>query len=169
VRDYLVGLLGDWGVADQAAVALVSALPVLELRAGIPLGRLVLQMDPVPTWIWAVIGNLAPLPLVFWVLGICDRYCTSDRMGWMRRLLDRLYARTRRRHTAWFARLRDVALVALVAIPLPLTGGWTGLLAAYVFGVPFPRAFGLIAAGVAVAGTVVSLLVGAGLIIWSSA
>lgn len=166
MREYLVGLLGDWGVADPVAVALISALPVLELRAGIPLGRLVLAMDPLPTWIWAVVGNLAPLPLVFRLLGICDRYCTADRLGWMRRLLDRLYARSRRRHTAWFARLRDLALVVLVAIPLPLTGGWTGLLAAYVFGVPFRRAFWLIAAGVAVAATAVSLLVGAGMILW---
>ena len=149
------------------AVALVSALPVLELRAGIPLGRLLLELGAVPTWFWAVIGNLAPLPVVFWLLGVCDRYCTPDRVGWLRRLLDRLYARTRRRHTAWFARISDLALVALVAIPLPLTGGWTGVLAAYVFGVPFRRAFWLIGVGVAVAGTVVSLLVGAGLIIWS--
>ena len=167
MREHLVGLLGDWGVADPVAVALVSALPVLELRAGIPLGRLVLEMGAVPTWIWAVIGNLAPFPLVFWLLGVCDRYCTPDRLAWMRRLLDRLYARTRRRHTSWFARLRDLALVAIVAIPLPLTGGWTGVLAAYVFGIPFRRAFWLITAGVAVAGVVVSLLVGAGLIIWS--
>ncbi len=167
MRRYLVDLLGDWGVFDPVAVALISALPVLELRAGIPLGRLVLEMDSFPTWIWSVVGNLAPLPLVFRLLRICDRYCTADRWGWMRRLLDRLYARTRRRHTTWFARLRDLALVALVAIPLPLTGGWTGVLAAFVFGVPFRRAFWLIAAGVMVAGTAVLLLVNAGQIIWS--
>lgn len=149
------------------AVALVSALPVLELRAGIPLGRLALEMDPFPVWLWAVVGNLAPLPLVFRLLGVCDRYCTADRWRWMRRMLDRLYARTRRRHTSWFVRLRDLALVALVAIPLPLTGGWSGVLAAYVFGVPFRRAFGLISVGVAVAGNAVLLLVNAGLIIWS--
>ena len=167
MRDYLVGLLGDWGVADPVAVAVVSALPVLELRGGIPLGRLVLDMDPLPTWLAAVIGNLAPLVPVFWLLGVCDRYCTPGRLPWLRRLLDRLYARTRRRHTGWFARLRDLALVAVVAIPLPLTGGWTGVLAAYVFGVPLRRAFWLIAAGVALAGTAVLLLVNAGLIIWS--
>lgn len=167
MRQYLVELLGNWGVADPVAVALVSALPVLELRAGIPLGRLVLNLDSVPTWCWAVAGNLAPLPVVYRLLGICDRYCTAQRWGWLRRLLDSLYARTRRRHTTWFLRLRDLALVAVVAIPLPLTGGWTGVLAAYVFGVPFRRAFWLIALGVALAAVVVLLLVNTGLMIWS--
>ena len=60
----------------------------------------------------------------------------------------------------------DLALLVVVAIPLPLTGGWSGVLAAYVFGVPLGRASWLIATGVAVAGTAVLALVDAGLLIW---
>jgi len=166
VREFLVELLEGWGVADPVAVALISALPVLELRGGIPFGRLVLEMGSLPTWIWAVVGNLAPLPLVFWLLGVVDGYCTPYRLAWLRRLLDRLYAHTRRRHNARFLRLRDLALLVVVSIPLPLTGGWSGVLAAYVFGVPFRRASWLIATGVVVAGTAVLALVDAGLVIW---
>ncbi|MCQ3804337.1 MAG: small multi-drug export protein [Acidimicrobiia bacterium] len=55
----------------------------------------------------------------------------------------------------------------LVVIPIPLTGGWTGVLASYVFGAPFRKAFGLIALGVAIAATAISLMVNAGIIIWS--
>lgn len=149
------------------AVALVSALPILELRGGIPLGRLVLDMGSLSTWTWAMVGNLAPLPLVYWLLGVVDRYCTPRRLPWLRRLLDRLYAHTRRRHTERFVRLRDLALLVVVAIPLPLTGGWSGVLAAYVFGVPPRRASWLIATGVAVSATAVLALVDAGLLIWS--
>ncbi len=166
MREFLVELFEGWGVADPVAVGLVSVLPILELRASIPLGRLALEMGPFSTWIWAVGGNLAPLPLVFWLLGVFDRYCTAQRIPWMRRWLDRLYAHTRRRHTARFDRLRDLALLVLVALPLPLTGGWTGVLAAHVFGVPFRRAFWLITTGVAIAGGIVLLLVETGLIIW---
>ncbi|MCE2527820.1 MAG: small multi-drug export protein [Actinomycetia bacterium] len=155
------------GVTNPMAVAITSTLPVVEMRAGIPLGRLVLGMDPFPTWISAVVGNLSPLPVLFWFLGVCDRYCTTQQLPWMRRFLDRLYARTRRHHTALFVRLRDMALVVLVAIPIPLTGGWTGVLASYVFGVPFRKAFGLIALGVAIAATAISLMVNAGIIMWS--
>jgi len=149
------------------AVAITSTLPVVEMRAGIPLGRLVLDMDPAETWLAAVVGNLSPLPILYWFLGVCDRYCNTQRLPWMRRFLDRLYARTRHRHTALFVRLRDMALVVLVAIPVPFTGGWTGILAAYVFGVPFRRAFWLVAIGVATAASIILLMVNAGIIIWS--
>lgn len=167
MREFLVELLDGWGVADPVAVALISALPVVELRGGIPFGRLVLQMGSLSTWIWAVAGNLAPLPLVFWLLGVVDRYCTPHRLAWLRRLLDGLYAHTRRRHSARFVRLRDLALLMVVAIPLPLTGGWSGVLAAYVFDIPLRRASWLIGTGVAVAGTAVLALVDAGLLIWN--
>ena len=166
MREFLVELLDGWGVADPVAVALISALPIVELRGGVPFGRLVLEMGSLSTWVWAVVGNLAPLPLVFWLLGVVDRYCTLHRLAWLRRVLDRLYAHTRRRHSARFVRLRDVALLVVVSIPLPLTGGWSGVLAAYVFGVPIRRATWLIATGVAVAGTAVVALVDAGLLIW---
>ena len=149
------------------AVAITSTLPVVEMRAGIPFGRLVLGMDSLSTWISAVAGNLSPLPILFWFLGVCDRHCTPRRLPRIRRFLDRLYERTRRRHTALFERLRDLALVVLVAIPVPLTGGLTGVLAAHVFGVPLRRAFLLIAVGVGVAATAILLMVNAGIIIWS--
>jgi len=38
--------------------------------------------------------------------------------------------------------------VILVAIPLPITGAWSGSAAAYLLGIPFWRAFGLIALGI---------------------
>lgn len=149
------------------AVAVTSTLPVVEMRAGIPLGRLVLGMDPLPTWTAAVLGNLSPLPVLFWFLGVLDRRCTNQRMPRVRGYLDRMYSRTRRRHTSLFIRLRDMALVVLVAVPVPLTGGVTGVLAAYVFGVPFRRAFLLIALGVGIAATAILLMVNTGIIIWS--
>ena len=149
------------------AVAITSTFPLVEMRAGIPLGRLVLGMDSLSTWMAAVVGNLSPLPILFWLLAVCDRYCTPRRLPRIRRVIDRLYARTRRRHTALFERLRDLALVVLVGVPLPLTGGLSGVLAAYVFGVPFRRAFLLIAVGVGIAATAILLMVNAGIIIWT--
>ena len=37
-----------------------------------------------------------------------------------------------------------------------MTGGWTGALAAYVFGVPFKKAVPLILVGVLIAGVIVT-------------
>jgi hypothetical protein len=48
-----------------------------------------------------------------------------------------------------------LALIPFVAIPLPLTGGWTGSIIAFLYQVPFKIAFPLIALGVMVAGIIV--------------
>ena len=48
--------------------------------------------------------------------------------------------------------------VVFVAIPLPFTGAWTAMIAAFVFGIPFYRAFPLILFGVIIAGVIVSMI-----------
>jgi len=45
-----------------------------------------------------------------------------------------------------------------VAIPLPVTGVWTGSVAAFLFGIPKKSAIFLIALGSFVAGIIVSLV-----------
>ena len=52
----------------------------------------------------------------------------------------------------------DMALVLLVAIPLPMTGAWTGSMAAWVFNIPARRAIPLIGLGVVIAGIIVTAL-----------
>jgi len=57
------------------------------------------------------------------------------------------------------------ALVLFVAIPLPLTGAWTGSLIAFLFKIPFKIAFPLISLGVIIAGVIVLALSLAGIAI----
>ena len=53
--------------------------------------------------------------------------------------------------------LEDIALMLLVAIPLPLTETWTASVAAFVFGIPFKRALPFIAASSMIASLVMLL------------
>ena len=46
--------------------------------------------------------------------------------------------------------------MAFVAVPLPLTGAWTGSLAATIFEIKFKPAFLSILAGVCIAGAIVT-------------
>ena len=52
-----------------------------------------------------------------------------------------------------------LALIPFVAVPLPITGAWTGSLAAWGFGLDRRRALAAIFAGVLIAGAVVTLIV----------
>lgn len=139
------------------AVVLLAALPIFELRLAIPFALSALDMPPWQAFLWSVLGNLLPVPFILmWldpVTGWAERH-----WDWLHRVLERLFAHTRRRHSARFERFRDLALVTFVAIPLPVTGAWSGALAAFVFGVERRKAFLLITVGVAIAGIVVTFL-----------
>ena len=50
-----------------------------------------------------------------------------------------------------------LGLILFVAIPLPITGAWTGCVAAFLFGVRKRWAVACIAAGVLIAGVIVTL------------
>jgi len=52
--------------------------------------------------------------------------------------------------------------MVFVAIPLPITGAWTGTLGAWILGMGKRRSMLAVAAGVAIAGIIVSLVVGLG-------
>lgn len=154
MRERLTELLDV--LPPPVAVLVAAMLPVLELRGAIPFGK-VLDMGAGQAYLWAVIGNLVPVPFILWWLGPVTAWA-EEHWPWLHRVLDRLFASSRRRHSARFERLRDLALVAFVAIPLPITGAWSGSLAAFVFGVRKRRALVLIAAGVMIAGVIVAAI-----------
>ena len=57
------------------------------------------------------------------------------------------------------------ALIVFVAIPLPMTGAWTGALIAFLFGIPFKKAFPLITLGIMIAGIIVLVISKTGIVI----
>ena len=69
-----------------------------------------------------------------------------------------LFRRTYHRHNAMYERYGTIALALFVAIPLPVTGAWTGCAAAFVFGIQFRHALLAILAGVLIAGTIVTTI-----------
>ena len=63
--------------------------------------------------------------------------------------------RAQKKHTKQFNRFGAFALVFFVGLPLPLTGAWTGALAAYLFGISKKYTIALIFIGVMAAGLIV--------------
>ncbi len=133
----------------------VAALPISELRGAIPLALVHYQMPPIVAYLLGVIGNLIPVFLLLPSLKMLFRLLS--RVGVSAKILNWLFARTRRRFSGAYARWGAVALVAFVAVPLPMTGAWTGCLIAFLFGIALRQALLLIGAGVAIAGVVVTL------------
>jgi uncharacterized membrane protein len=133
---------------------LVSMVPVVELRGGIPFG--VAAGLPVwAAWMAAVLGNLIPVPFI--IVYIRRVFQWLRRRPRLAQLVDRLEAKAHLKG-AKVTKYQYLGLALLVAIPLPGTGAWTGALAAAFLDMPLRRAMPSILAGVMAAGTAVSIL-----------
>ncbi len=132
--------------------------PIGELRAAIP--RAIVSFDA--TWYeaygWAVLGNLIPVVPLLWLLDPMARLLESV-PGPGARLLQWRARRLRETQARFIERWGYWALAGFVAVPLPLTGAWTGCLLAWAFGMRRWPAFLAIAGGVVVAGAIVTSLV----------
>jgi uncharacterized membrane protein len=143
------------GFPPWLAVGIIAMLPIFELRGAIPAG-VALGM---PVWkasIIAVLFNMLPIPFVLWFLGPLSRWL-SRHSKTMDRFFTWLFERTRRKNSKSFERWQEFALMIFVGIPLPMTGAWSGAVAAFVFGIPFWPALLFIFFGVVIAAVVVSL------------
>lgn len=133
---------------------LVAALPVGELRAAIPLAIFRWGIAPLPAYLLSVFGNFLPvIPLLwFW------EHAAHRLMAWhpfFHRAFHWIFDRTHRKHGKKFATASAFALCVFVAIPLPMTGAWSGTVASYLFGIPFWKAVCAIAGGIFVSGILV--------------
>ena len=141
---------------QELIIFLVAASPVVELRGAIPLALLVYELPLWQAFFLSVAGNMVPV-LLLPILGVVSGKL-SRRFFIFERYFTWLFERTQRKHEKKFERFYDFALVVFVAIPLPFTGAWTAIVAAFVFGIPLRRAFPLILFGVIIAGVIVSVL-----------
>ncbi len=141
-------------INDGLRIALLSTLPITELRGAIPLALTIYKMPVFPTYIFAVLGNIVPaIFLLLYLKPFSDFLC---RWCLFNMFFEWLFKRTRR-HEEKYEKYGALFLLFFVAIPLPGTGAWTGSVAAFVFGIRFWYAFPTIVGGVMIAGIIVTL------------
>lgn len=151
--DFLVNAVRD--VPPQLATVLLAALPVGELRGALPIAILAYKLPVFEAAALSVLGNMLP---VYFLLMFFEGAAgwISKRSELAERLLEKLYERTRLKLNDRVKKYGYWALALFVAIPLPVTGAWTGALAAFVFGLPRKKSFVAILAGVCVSALIVT-------------
>ena len=138
-------------VNKEAAVVILAALPISELRGAIPLA-LAMDFPPAKAYALAFVGNLIPVvPLLFFLQPISDRL---RHIPIFEKFFNWLFERTRKKATL-IEKFEALGLILFVAVPLPITGAWTGCVAATLFKIRFRYAFLAILMGIAIAGCVV--------------
>lgn len=149
----LIQAVSGW--PPELATLILAMVPVGELRVALPVAITVYKL---PVWsavFWSLIGNILP---VYFLLVFFEQVS-----NWLRQrspLADRffswLFERTRLKLQGSVEKYGVWALALFVGIPLPITGAWTGSLAAFVFGLHRGRAFFAILLGVMIAAIIVT-------------
>ena len=143
------------GIAKELIVVIISALPVVELRGALPVAINLFNMP----WYWAfclaVIGNMLPVSILLLFFESLAKIVSKVEIG--RRLVNWVFEHTRR-HEKMIQKYEWLGLMLFVAIPLPMTGAWTGSIIAFILGMRFTYAFLSILCGVIIAGAIVTSL-----------
>ncbi len=139
---------------------LISMIPIFELRAAIPTAFFVYGMHPALAYVIAVIGNIIPVPFIYlfarklleWgkdkkFIGKFFTFCLNKGEKGGQKLMKK------------GGKGLFVALMLFVGIPLPVTGAWTGTLAASILNMGFKKTMLAVFCGVLIAGVIILLVV----------
>ncbi|MFC1908068.1 COG2426 family protein [Chloroflexota bacterium] len=140
-------------IFNVLAVLGIAASPIAELRVAIPMAIIQFNFPWYYALLLAIIGNLLPVPFILLFFNAFSRLL--NKIGILERMLHWLFEHTRRRGKI-INRYERIGLALFVAIPLPITGAWTGSLAAVLFGLKFKHAFLSIFIGILIAGAIVT-------------
>ena len=148
----------EWfsNLGPEWATFLISMIPITELRASIPIAIEVYKLPVWQAWLLAVCGDMLPAVFILFFAPYAHKWVLGHHFLGI--FFDRMLSRAERAFSGKYARYGALALVIFVGIPLPLTGSWTGSLAAFVFNIPFKKSFFLILAGVAIAASLVTFI-----------
>jgi len=138
---------------EIALILLATVLPISELRGGIPLGILEYHLDPLLVFCIAVIANALIFFPIFFVLRLF-----YDKLLYRIPLFDKYLDSLRKRGKPKVEKYGFWGLFLFVAVPLPLTGAYTGTILAWLLGMDWRKAFPAVGLGVIVAGVAVLLI-----------
>lgn len=139
--------------------------PFLELRASIPLGYLQFGLSIYEAIIISSLGGILTAALVLKMLPPLVHFF-ENHIPLFDRIMKKVFKKTRQEHSHKMAVVGETFLILFVAIPLPGSGSWTGVLIAYLFGIPYRKAIALVGFGVFLSALIVSALTLFGHQIW---
>jgi len=142
--------------------ALLSFMPISELRGAIPFAI----ANGIP-WYWAypfaVILNALIAPVCWIFLATVHKflYGASPEKGirLYKNFFNRFVEKARKKLSAGVEKWGWLGITVFVAIPLPITGAWTGTLGAWIMGVSKKRTVIAVTLGVIIAGIIVTAVV----------
>jgi len=143
-------------IQDILTLILVSFIPIGELRASIPLG--ISMGHPILlVYIICVISNIMVIPLVYFFLNYLHKYFLKIKI--YNKLFNHYLEKKRGKLEKYLGtKFEFIALMMFVAIPLPITGVYTGTLLAWFFKLSKKETYSALGLGAVIAGIIVTTL-----------
>lgn len=134
-------------------VAITTMSPLVELNGGIPLG-IYLGLNPLLTFFLAIFFNSIIFFPLFFLINFFYKLIFS-KIQLFRKYLNR----TRRKAKPYVEKYGYLGLTFLISLPSPLTGAYTGVIAAWLLNMDWKKSFLAIFAGIVINGIIVLLVV----------
>jgi uncharacterized membrane protein len=163
MRAFILLRYGKMGALTVLFITAVLAfMPISELRGAIPFAI----ANNIP-WYWAflfsAVLNALVAPVCWLFLATLHKllYGTTAEKGirWYKNFFDRFIEHARKKLSGGVEKWGWLGIAVFVAIPLPITGAWTGTLGAWVMGFSKRRTMLAVILGVLTAGTIVTAVV----------
>lgn len=152
MHDLIISWFADF--PRELATFLIALIPVTELRASIPLAVKVYGLAPFWAWAYSVAGTFFAMLMIVLLLDPASKML-SKWIPVFEKFFAWLFEHTRKRANGKMEKYGEWSIFILAATPIPLLGGMTGALAAFIFGVPLKKSVPLMLFGTMVSGAIV--------------
>ena len=143
-------------VGEELCVFFCSMIPIIELRGAIPMG-FAFGMPMWLTYLLSVLGNMLPVPFILLFIKAVLTWMGNSKIkffnkvaAWLNRKVEKNRGRIEK-YSFW-------GVCFFVAVPLPVTGAWTGSLVAAMIDMKFWKAFLSCLFGVMIAGVIMTII-----------
>ena len=150
------GGLTSIAYGKEILVFIISLMPILELRGGL-LAAALLGLDPIPSYIISIIGNILPVPFILLLINKVLNWMRNSKIEFFKKIANWLDEKVEK-HKGQIEKFGYIGVILFVGIPLPGTGAWTGSLIASVLEMDRKKTFLAVLAGVFMASIIMMFL-----------
>ena len=148
-------------VGKELCVFFCSMIPIIELRGAIPMGAVFdSTLGGMPFWltyILSVLGNMLPIPFILLFIKKVIRWMSQSKVKFFNKVANFLLNKVEKKRDK-IEKYSFWGVCLFVAVPLPVTGAWTGSLVAAMIDMKFWKALLSCLFGVMIAGVIMTIV-----------
>ena len=148
-------------VGKELCVFFCSMIPIIELRGAIPMGAVFNStLGGMPwyfTYLLSVLGNMVPVPFILLLIKKVIEWMSKSKVKFFNKIANFLLRKVEKKR-AGIEKYAFWGVCLFVAVPLPVTGAWTGSLVAAMIDMKPWKAFLSCLLGVMISGVIMTVI-----------